>query len=94
AVFQSMLAAAADARTTEARGETPPVLTLFPDTVEQARALGGEHGAEGFAYYRTPRARHPRSAGFLTWTSVRKQYVDPAVEKLADFFGEHLGQAI
>ncbi|MGV9853805.1 alpha/beta hydrolase [Streptomyces sp. NPDC003442] len=153
AVFQSMLAAAADARTTEARGETPPVLTLFPDTVEQARALGGEHGAEGFAYYRTPRAQHPRSAGFLTWTSVdkmatfdaftpipligqrpllmivgtravtswmsveafqraigpkeihwidgashvdlydRKQYVDPAVEKLAGFFGEHLDQA-
>ncbi|WP_438452657.1 alpha/beta hydrolase [Streptomyces asiaticus] len=154
AVFQSMLAAAADARTTEARGETPPVLTLFPDTVEQARALGGEHGAEGFAYYRTPRGRHPRSADFLTWTSVdkmatfdafspvplmgqrpllmivgtravtswmsveafqraigpkeihwidgaghvdlygRKQYVDPAVEKLTDFFGDHLGQAI
>ncbi|CDR17731.1 alpha/beta hydrolase [Streptomyces iranensis] len=154
AVFQSMLAAAADARTTEARGEAPPVLTLFPDTAEQARALGGEHGAEGFAYYRTPRARHPRSAGFLTWTSVdkmaafdafspipligqrpllvivgaravtswmsveafqraigpkeihwidgashvdlydRKQYVDPAVEKLVGFFGEHLDRAV
>ncbi|MFJ1991827.1 alpha/beta hydrolase [Streptomyces asiaticus] len=154
AVFQSMLAAAADARTTEARGETPPVLTLFPDTVEQAPALGGEHGAEGLAYYRTPRARHPRSAAFLTWTSVdkmatfdafspipligqrpllmivgtravtswmsveafqratgpkeihwidgaghvdlydRKQYVDPAVEKLTGFFGDHLDRAI
>lgn len=23
----------------------------------------------------------------------KKQYVDPAVEKLAGFFGEHLGQA-
>lgn len=45
AAVQSMPAAAADARTTEARC-----------------ALGGAHGAEGFAYYRTPRARHPSSA--------------------------------
>lgn len=70
AVFQDMLGAAARARTAEAHGEEPPVLTLFPDTAEQARALGGEHGAEGFDYYRTPRARHPRSASFLTWSSV------------------------
>jgi hypothetical protein len=48
------------------------VLTLFPDTIEQARALGGEHGAEGFEYYRTPRAQHPRSASFLDWTSIDK----------------------
>jgi fermentation-respiration switch protein FrsA (DUF1100 family) len=45
---------------------------LFPDTIEQARALGGEHGAEGFDYYRTPRGQHPRSAGFLDWTSIDK----------------------
>ncbi|MEV5748953.1 alpha/beta hydrolase [Actinoallomurus sp. NPDC052308] len=152
AVFQSMLDAAAHARTTEARGEEPPVLTLFPDTAEQARALGGEHGVEGFEYYRTPRGRHPRSASSLTWASIdrmaifdafaavpliaprpllmvvgtravtswmsieafqraggpkeihwvdgaghvdlydRKQYVDPAVEKLAAFFAENLGE--
>jgi fermentation-respiration switch protein FrsA (DUF1100 family) len=67
-----MLDAAANARTVAARGEKPPVLTLFPDTIEQARALGGEHGAEGFEYYRTPRAQHPRSAGFLDWTSIDK----------------------
>ena len=72
AVFQPMLDAAANARTVAARGEKPPVLTLFPDTIEQARALGGEHGAEGFAYYRTPRGQHPRSASFLDWTSVDK----------------------
>ncbi|MCO5993363.1 alpha/beta hydrolase [Actinoallomurus rhizosphaericola] len=70
AVFQGMLDAAARARTAEARGEEPPVLTLFPDTAEQARTLGGEHGAEGFEYYRTPRGRHPRSGSFMTWTSV------------------------
>ncbi|MEU5377527.1 alpha/beta hydrolase [Streptomyces sp. NPDC005968] len=70
AVFQSMLDAAAHARTAEARGEEPPVLTLFPETAEQARALGGEHGAEGFDYYRTPRAQHARSASFFTWSSI------------------------
>jgi hypothetical protein len=65
AVFRGMLDAAARARTVAARGEKPPALTLFPATLEQARALGGEHGAEGFEYYRTARAapslgRHPR----------------------------------
>jgi hypothetical protein len=72
AVFQGMLDAAANARTAAARGEKPPALTLFPETIEQARALGGEHGAEGFEYYRTPRAQHPRSASFLDWTSIDK----------------------
>jgi len=72
AVFQVMLDAAASARTAAARGEKPPALALFPDTIEQARALGGDHGAEGFEYYRTPRGQHPRSAGFLDWTSIDK----------------------
>jgi uncharacterized protein len=72
AVFQGMLDAAANARTVAARGEKPPTLTLFPKTINQARALGGEHGAEGFEYYRTPRAQHPRSAGFFDWTSIDK----------------------
>jgi uncharacterized protein len=72
AVFQAMLDAAASARTAAARGEKPPVLTLFPDTIDQARALGGEHGAEGFEYYRAPRAQHPRSATFFDWTGIDK----------------------
>ncbi|MFG6191356.1 alpha/beta hydrolase [Nonomuraea sp. JJY05] len=75
AVFQAMLDTAARARTAEARGEQPPVLTLFPDTAEQARALGGEHGVEGFDYYRTPRAQHPRAASFFTWTSIDKMAI-------------------
>ena len=70
AVFQGMLDVAANARTVAARGEKPPVLALFPDTIEQARALGGEHGAEGFEYYRTSRALHPRSASFFDWASI------------------------
>ncbi|MEU4172892.1 alpha/beta hydrolase [Streptomyces sp. NPDC026665] len=72
AVFQGMLDAAAQARTAEARGEEPPVLTLFPDTAEQARVLAGDHGGEGFDYYRTPRALHARSAQFFTWSSIDK----------------------
>jgi fermentation-respiration switch protein FrsA (DUF1100 family) len=72
AVFQGLLDAAAGARSASARGEKPPALILFPDTIEEARALGGEHGAEGFEYYRTPRGQHPRSAGSLDWTSVDK----------------------
>jgi fermentation-respiration switch protein FrsA (DUF1100 family) len=72
AVFQGMLDAAANARTVAAGGEKPPALTLFPETIEQARALGGEHGAEGFEYYRTPRGQHPRSGSFLDWTSIDK----------------------
>jgi uncharacterized protein len=72
AVYQGVLDAAAAARTAAARGEEPGALTLFPETIEQARELGGEHGAEGFEYYRTPRARHERSAAFFDWTSFDK----------------------
>ncbi|GHK01578.1 hypothetical protein SY2F82_33750 [Streptomyces sp. Y2F8-2] len=150
AVFQTLLDGAAAARSAAARGEDPGALTMFPETAEQARALGGEHGAEGFEYYCTPRGRHERSAKTLAWESVdrmamhdaffsvpligprpilqiigeravtawmaveahrratgpkeihwikgashvdlydKKQYVDPAVDKLTDFFTTHL----
>ena len=70
AVFQGLLAGAAQARTAAARGADPGVFTLFPETIEQARAFGGEHGAEGYAYYRTARGEHPRAARFLDWTSI------------------------
>jgi fermentation-respiration switch protein FrsA (DUF1100 family) len=70
AVFQQMLDAAAAARTAEARGEGPQSFRLFPDTAEQARTLAGQHGLEGFEYYCTSRARHPRSAKFLAWSSI------------------------
>lgn len=71
-VFQGMLDAAAAARTARAHGEDPGVLPLFPPSVEDARALAGEHGAEGFDYYCTPRADHERAAKFFDWTSVDK----------------------
>ena len=70
AVIQGMLDAAAAARTAEAHGKGVQSFQLFPDTADQARALGGRHGFEGFEYYRTDRAQHPRSAEFLTWSSV------------------------
>jgi uncharacterized protein len=69
AVFQGMLDAAAEARTAEARGEGVQTFPLFPNTAEEARARG-QHTFEGFEYYCTPRAQHPRSAKSLTWTSI------------------------
>jgi fermentation-respiration switch protein FrsA (DUF1100 family) len=71
-VFQGLLDAAAAARTALAAGEDVSGIPLFPETIEQARAAGGEHGAEGFEYYCTPRATHERAARMLDWTSVDK----------------------
>jgi len=69
-VISHLVDQAAAARTAEAAGQEVQTFPLFPGTVEEARKLGGEHGAEGFAYYCTPRAQHPRSAKFLPWSSV------------------------
>ncbi|MFJ4786317.1 alpha/beta hydrolase [Streptomyces sp. NPDC088794] len=69
AVFQDMLTAAATARTAGAHGEPPRTFPLFPATEEEARKAG-PHVYEGWEYYCTPRAAHPRSAKSLTWTSV------------------------
>ncbi|WP_345943808.1 alpha/beta hydrolase [Streptomyces sp. SID3212] len=69
AVIQGMLDAAAAARTAEARGEGVGEFPIFPATEEEARALG-PHGFEGWEYYCTDRARHPRSAKSFTWNSV------------------------
>jgi hypothetical protein len=70
AVFRSMLDAAAAARSAEANGEGSQSFQLFPDTAEQARTMGGQHGFEGFEYYCTDRAQHPRSAKLLPWISL------------------------
>ena len=69
AVIQAMLDAAATARTAEARGEAPASVPIFPDTRQQARS-GGQHAYEGWEYYRTDRAQHPRSATTFTWNSI------------------------
>ena len=78
AVFLALLDAAAAARSTAARGEDPGTMTMFPETVEQARALGGEHGAEGFDYYCTPRGGHERSAKSLAWESIDRMALHDA----------------
>ena len=70
ATFQHMLDEAAAARTAEAHGEGPQTFQLFPDTAAQARARGGQHAVEGFEYYISGPTRHPRSAKFLTWSSI------------------------
>jgi uncharacterized protein len=70
AIFEGMLDAAAAARTAEAAGEGPASFPIFPDTVEQARALGGQHAVDGFEYYCTDRAQHPRSTKAFPWSSV------------------------
>ncbi|MGW5275010.1 alpha/beta hydrolase [Streptomyces sp. NPDC004044] len=72
AVFQSLLDASAQARTAAARGDDPGVMTMFPETAEQAGALGGQHGIEGWEYYCGPRGYHERSAKFLAWESIDK----------------------
>jgi len=69
AVFQGLLDAAAAARTAEARGEGVQRFDIFPASEEEARP-GGRHVFEGWEYYCTPRAAHPRSAKTLTWSSV------------------------
>ena len=69
AVVEGMLAAASAARTAEAQGADVQLFPVFPATEEEARA-GGPHVYEGWEYYCTPRAGHPRSAKSLTWTSV------------------------
>ncbi|MFG2910348.1 alpha/beta hydrolase [Kitasatospora sp. NPDC048286] len=78
AVFEALLDAAAAARGAAARGEDPGALPVFPETAEQAHALGGRHGAEGFAYYCTPRGEHERSAKTLAWESVDRMALHDA----------------
>ncbi|TCM93232.1 hypothetical protein EV294_107183 [Paenibacillus sp. BK033] len=70
AIFKSMLDAAAQARTSEARGEGIGVFPIFPETEDQARAIGDLHAFEGWEYYCTDRAQHQRSAKLFTWNSI------------------------
>jgi len=69
-VIREMLDDAAAARTAEAAGEGVRTFKIFPATAEEARALGGQHGFEGFDYYCTGRAQHRRSTKEMPWKSV------------------------
>ncbi len=76
-VLQYILGMVAGARTAEARGEGIATLPLFPGSEEEARA-GGQHVFEGWDYYCTDRAQHPRSAKTFTLNSLdRMASFDP-----------------
>ncbi|RPE27927.1 alpha/beta hydrolase [Kitasatospora cineracea] len=78
AVFRSLLDAAAAARSASARGGDAGAMAVFPETAEQARALGGQHAVEGFEYYCTARGHHERSAKTLAWESIDKMAASDA----------------
>jgi uncharacterized protein len=70
-VLQAMLDNAAKARTAAARGEGTQTFPLFPANEADARAAGQYH-FEGWEYYCTSRAQHPRSTRQMPWISVDK----------------------
>ncbi|MFD6495755.1 alpha/beta hydrolase [Streptomyces sp. NPDC059944] len=70
AVIQSLLDAAAAARTAEAAGEPLAMMPLRP-TQAEARAAG-RYVREGWEYYCTERGRHPRQADEFTFSSIDK----------------------
>lgn len=72
AVFQGMLDAAAQARTAAALGVEPAVLTIFPETAEQAGCTRRGARRGGLRVLLHPRGAHERSAKFFVWESVDK----------------------
>ncbi|MDN7846952.1 alpha/beta hydrolase [Burkholderia multivorans] len=68
-VLHSLLDSAAKARTAEARGEGVQRFPLFPATEDDARQAG-QYIYEGWEYYCTPRAAHPRSTKTMPWRSA------------------------
>src|SRR5262249_55052751 len=69
AVLQGMLGNAARARTAEARGAGGQTFATFPANEADAKAAG-RYVYEGWEYYCTARARHPRSLKRMAWVSV------------------------
>lgn len=70
-VLQGVLDLTAQARSAEAAGEPMMMLPIFPATEQEARA-GGQHVFDGWEYYCTDRAQHPRSAEAFTASSIDK----------------------
>lgn len=68
-VIKNMLNYAAAARTAEAKGDAPGSFPIFPETEEQAKAMG-LHVYEGWKYYCMAPYAHPRSAKTFAWSSV------------------------
>jgi uncharacterized protein len=92
-VIRGMLDAAAEARTAEARGDEASSFAIFPEDEEAARAaLASRSGVsvalarhifEGWEYYCTARAAHPRSAKVFTWSSLDRIAYFDAFEHIA-----------
>jgi fermentation-respiration switch protein FrsA (DUF1100 family) len=68
-VLRRLLEAAAVARNAEARGEGLGTYPVIPSSQQAARAAG-QHSFEGWEYFQTDRARHPRAAQARPWSSV------------------------
>jgi len=68
-ILQGMLDAAGAARTEEAQGKPARLQQIHPDGEAPAKALG-QHIYDGWEYYRTPRAQHPRSANHFVLRSI------------------------
>jgi fermentation-respiration switch protein FrsA (DUF1100 family) len=83
-ILQILLDNAAKARTAEARGEGVQRFPIFPETEADARQAG-QYVYEGWEYYCTPRAAHPRSTKLMPWSSV---------DRIAAFHGFSLSHMI
>nr|WP_175802371.1 alpha/beta hydrolase [Burkholderia anthina] len=68
-VLQALLDNAARSRTAEARGDGVQRFPIFPATEADARQAG-QYVYEGWEYYCTPRAAHPRSTKAMPWRSA------------------------
>ncbi|MFE5189883.1 alpha/beta hydrolase [Streptomyces sp. NPDC056628] len=79
-VLQSMLDAAAAARTAEAAGEPASPLIIRVQG-QDAPTDGDRYSYEGWEYYSTDRGRHPRQADEFTF---------PSIDKIANFDAFHL----
>ena len=81
-IIQSMLDAAAADRISVAKGNEQGYFSIR-FTEEQAKAIGGI-GYEGWEYYSTDRAEHPRQTNQMTWNSVERiaGFYSPSVAHL------------
>lgn len=70
-VLKMMLDSAAKARTAQERSEGTQTFPIFPSDEAAAHTLG-QYVYEGWEYYCTPRAYHPRSTKQMPWVSVDK----------------------
>jgi fermentation-respiration switch protein FrsA (DUF1100 family) len=86
------LKAVGEARTREARGETPLVVPWTPSSREVAAAAGVTDGdmLEAIDYYRTPRGRHERSDNRLRFRSMASLVAFDAFHLLEDLLVQPL----